>query len=213
MALATYRSPQDGARLRIIKVKPRHVPALEAIELRSETVPNERISWHIEIQRVSSIFIAAQALPPDDPGGLGGMLGRLEPLLRIPFQTIRRRKEGQMTGFAGIALRTTPPEVIAITTAPEWRRRGIAELLMLHTIAIARNQGAARVALEVRQSNAPAQALYRKHGYQPQRVLPNHYTDNDEDAILMHTPPLNDADYQQQLRSLHQQLKGRWEPL
>ena len=215
MASPTYRSPRDGVRLRIITVKPRHVPALEAIEIRSDTVPNERISWHIEIQRVSSIFIAAQALPPDERagGGLRAVRSRLQPLLRIPFQITRRRKQGEMAGFAGISLRTTPPEVIAITTDPAWRRRGVAELLMLHTIAIARARRAARVALEGRKTNTPAQALYRKHGSEPQRVLPSHYTDNNEDAILMHTPPLDDARYRQHLDLLHEQLKGRWEPL
>ena len=112
-----------------------------------------------------------------------------------------------------MSFRTRHPEVIVITTDPEHRRRGLAELLMLHLIQLARQRKAERVALEVRVSNAAAQALYRKQLYQPQRTLPKHYPDNDEDAIFMHTPPLEDADYQGHLANCWRDLSERWRPL
>lgn len=49
--------------------------------------------------------------------------------------------------------------------APEFRRRGIAEGLMLHAEAFARETGAERMTLSTAHDNHTAQALYRKAGW------------------------------------------------
>ena len=58
-------------------------------------------------------------------------------------------------------------EIKSMRTAPDHLRKGVAETLLLHMIAIARDRGYARLSLETG-SGLPfnaALALYRKHGF------------------------------------------------
>ncbi len=51
--------------------------------------------------------------------------------------------------------------------APDHRRYGVAKALMLHAIAFAKQDGAARLTLETQVDNASARALYEKLGMTP----------------------------------------------
>ena len=62
-----------------------------------------------------------------------------------------------------------------VAVAPEFRRQGVAAALL----------DLAFLTLEVRVSNAPAIALYRKHGFQTVGQRRNYYQKPDEDALLM----------------------------
>ena len=56
-------------------------------------------------------------------------------------------------------------EILALATAPEAQRHGVASDLLARFVEQARARGAARVFLEVAADNAPAIALYRRHGF------------------------------------------------
>jgi ribosomal-protein-alanine N-acetyltransferase len=71
-----------------------------------------------------------------------------------------------------------------IAVSPEFRRQGIASLLL----DTALNGMDADVFLEVRHSNTPAIALYEKYGFQPIGIRKNYYDNPREDAILMQKP-------------------------
>ena len=68
-----------------------------------------------------------------------------------------------------------------VAVAPEYRRQGIADALCARAAAL----DLAFLTLEVRVSNAPAIALYRKHGFQTVGQRRNYYQKPDEDALLM----------------------------
>jgi ribosomal-protein-alanine N-acetyltransferase len=76
-------------------------------------------------------------------------------------------------------------QVNNIAVHPECRGLGIAEALMRFAIAKVRAAGAAFMTLEVRQSNAPAVALYKKLGFEALGTRRNYYTKPDEDACVM----------------------------
>lgn len=76
-------------------------------------------------------------------------------------------------------------QVNNIAVHPECRGLGIAEALMRFAIAKVREAGAAFMTLEVRQSNAPAVALYKKLGFEALGTRKNYYTKPDEDACVM----------------------------
>jgi ribosomal-protein-alanine N-acetyltransferase len=76
-------------------------------------------------------------------------------------------------------------QVNNIAVHPEFRGLGIAEALMRSAIAKVRTAGAAFMMLEVRQSNAPAVALYKKLGFEALGTRKNYYTKPDEDAFVM----------------------------
>jgi [ribosomal protein S18]-alanine N-acetyltransferase len=74
--------------------------------------------------------------------------------------------------------------VLNVATREDLRRRGIARALMDHVIAHARSARVKHVLLEVRRSNTPAIALYRKLGFFATGVRARYYQD-DEDAVEM----------------------------
>ncbi|MCF7530125.1 ribosomal protein S18-alanine N-acetyltransferase [Neisseria lisongii] len=79
-------------------------------------------------------------------------------------------------------------ELHLIATSPEHRRCGIASALLAHWFQTASAQHIERLFLEVRQSNAAAQNLYRKHGFQTAGIRKNYYplaNGGREDAVLM----------------------------
>jgi ribosomal-protein-alanine N-acetyltransferase len=66
-----------------------------------------------------------------------------------------------------------------------FRRHGIARLLLEQVISEARSRCLARVTLEVRQSNIPAQRLYESLGFAITGVRRGYYSDDGEDALAM----------------------------
>ncbi|UCG87691.1 MAG: GNAT family N-acetyltransferase [Gemmatimonadota bacterium] len=71
--------------------------------------------------------------------------------------------------------------ITTIATHPEWRRCKIGEWLLLHLARAARKAGAKTVKLEVRESNAAALGLYRKHGFAVTGRVEGYYAD---EAVL-----------------------------
>ena len=76
-------------------------------------------------------------------------------------------------------------ELYRIATAPDKRGQGTADELMKTGIMWAKEQNAESIFLEVRVSNAPAIALYKKYGFQEVGLRPNFYSAPREDAIIM----------------------------
>lgn len=91
--------------------------------------------------------------------------------------------DGEIAGYAGIWCIYETAELIRIATAPKFQRRGVANMLMQEILSCAKDCGCERMMLEVRRSNIPAQALYRKFGFDEISVRKGYY--NGEDAIIM----------------------------
>ncbi len=80
--------------------------------------------------------------------------------------------------------------IATIATHPDFRRQGIGQRLLKEALVDAQRAGAHLAFLEVRAGNEPAQAMYRKFGFQISGKRPRYYRDNGEDAILMTLEPL-----------------------
>jgi ribosomal-protein-alanine N-acetyltransferase len=78
-----------------------------------------------------------------------------------------------------------------IAVDPGLRRRGLATALMTRILEDAAREGAVRVYLEVRRSNAPAQALYESLGFSVAGVRRNYYSHPEEDALVLTRAVLN----------------------
>jgi len=92
---------------------------------------------------------------------------------------------GSLCGFVFSRLHCGELDILRIATQPEWRRRGIAESLLIHCLTRAVQNGAARAVLEVRCSNAAARALYAKAGFTNAGRRPDYYPETGEDALIM----------------------------
>jgi ribosomal-protein-alanine N-acetyltransferase len=77
-------------------------------------------------------------------------------------------------------------QLMNVATLPSQRRHGHGRALVMDMLQYARDHRYALATLEVRRSNEPARALYRSFGFVEQGVRPRYYSDNAEDAIVMH---------------------------
>ncbi len=75
--------------------------------------------------------------------------------------------------------------VATIATHPEFRSQGIGREILLHALNSAKEEGAVKAFLEVRESNEVAQKMYRNFGFVEDGRRAGYYKDNGEDAILM----------------------------
>jgi ribosomal-protein-alanine N-acetyltransferase len=76
-------------------------------------------------------------------------------------------------------------EIENIVVREQRRRRGTGSALLQAMIAQARNGGARRIMLEVRESNAPARALYERFHFVETGRRRDYYSSPPEDAILL----------------------------
>ena len=99
--------------------------------------------------------------------------------------------DGRVVGMIVAWLFVDEAHIATIATHPDFRRQGIAQKLLTHTLRYTYDEGAVSSFLEVRESNLAAQELYRKFGYENTGRRKRYYKDNDEDAILMTLKTLN----------------------
>jgi ribosomal-protein-alanine N-acetyltransferase len=76
-------------------------------------------------------------------------------------------------------------QILTVAVHPDERRRGHAARLVQHMLDEGARAKVRVASLEVRASNEPAQALYRKLGFHDVGRRPRYYADNGEDAVLM----------------------------
>jgi len=93
--------------------------------------------------------------------------------------------EGQVVGYILFWLLPGAIDIHNIAVHIDYRRRGIARLLLSKVVTEAQRQSVIRVMLEVRRSNLAAQKLYESVGFFSTGVRKGYYSDNSEDALAM----------------------------
>jgi ribosomal-protein-alanine N-acetyltransferase len=94
-------------------------------------------------------------------------------------------QSNQVVGFAVASLMPPEAELEIIAVAPATQRRGVAARLFEALIAEFYTAYIKGIMLEVRATNQPALALYRRLGFVETGRRPRYYHDPVEDAILM----------------------------
>ena len=102
-------------------------------------------------------------------------------------------------GYGGLWLLVDEAHISTIAVAPDWRGLGLGELLLVGLLERALSVGGEVATLEVRVSNQVAQNLYRKYLFQTVGRRRAYYRDNQEDALIMTTPPLRGSAFQEVL--------------
>lgn len=91
----------------------------------------------------------------------------------------------EMVGFIFVMVSSDGTgHITTIGIAPEHRRRGLAQSLLVHIEEALRKRGINTIFLEVRVENTAAQMLYRQFGYAIVQRLSKYYN-NGEDGFLM----------------------------
>ena len=91
----------------------------------------------------------------------------------------------ETVGYAGFWFDGDDAEIMTVGVRADRQRRGIAARLMERMIEAAREQGAARMLLEVRVDNDPALALYRAFGFTRLGLRRRYYQPEGIDAYTM----------------------------
>ncbi len=95
------------------------------------------------------------------------------------------RDGGRLVAYALSWLVVDEVHILKVATEQDYRRRGLASLLLEETLYRAAQQQPVTAWLEVRPSNSAARALYASLGFREVYVRKRYYTDNGEDAIVL----------------------------
>ena len=94
--------------------------------------------------------------------------------------------EGEtVAGYIGSQTVLDETDMMNVAVHPDFRRKGIAEALILELVDHLRRMGSHCLTLEVRASNAPAIALYEKLDFREIGRRKNYYRNPREDALIL----------------------------
>jgi ribosomal-protein-alanine N-acetyltransferase len=191
------------------------IEQVQQIERRSFSTPWSANTYRHELRSASnSRYIVARASPTPPPPrderrpGRRGLLASLLPAL-FGADPGPPQSSHPVVGYGGLWLNVDEGHITTIAVAPEYRGRGIGELLLNGLIDQALTLNIDMLTLEVRVSNVVAQQLYLKYGFRPSGTRPRYYTDNGEDALIMWTESVRTSAYQERLRRLRDLLFAR----
>lgn len=178
-------------------VRPEEQPPLEA-DLAVQVVPMRR--RHLR----SVLQIESQVYPR--PWTLGLFLSELN--MHAARSYFVARVEGRVVGYGGLMLSLEDAHVTTLAVDPQWQRHKLGQRLMVVLAREAVRRGATNLTLEVRVSNEPAKALYRRFGLAPAGIRKGYYLESGEDAIVMWAHDIDDEAYSDRLHRLWDEVPG-----
>jgi ribosomal-protein-alanine N-acetyltransferase len=180
------------------------IPAVVAIEHASYSMtwPAKAYDYELQDNDLAHYFVLRTSLshPPQKKSK------HFNNLLEVQEETSGGQRSAvsgrfaTVIGLAGFWLMGDEAHISTIAIHPDWRGLGLGEWLLLTLIEVAQALDAQTATLEVRPSNHSALTLYQKYKFEQVGRRPRYYSDNDEDALILTTPPLTLPDYQAMLR-------------
>lgn len=141
--------------IRIVDTRPEHLDDILLMEQQCFSVPWTRDQLAAQMSDSMYIFLAAED------------------------------ESGMAVGYVGLMYVLDEGYISNVAVSPSRRREGIADMLLTELYARAKAKKLSFLTLEVRESNAPAQSLYKKHGYTEVGMRKGYYSLPKEDAVLM----------------------------
>ena len=128
--------------------------------------------------------------------------------LRSSRYYIAARVGSSVVGYAGLMYAADEGHLTNIAVDPAWQRHHIGSRLLLNVARNAPRFGAKHLTLEVRVSNAAAQALYGRFGFRTEGLRKNYYAESNEDALLMWAHDIDTPEYAQRLDGIEAGIAG-----
>lgn len=118
------------------------------------------------------------------------------------------RVGSSVVGYGGLMLVVDDGHITTLAVDPRWHRYKLGTRILLTLARSGIDRGAKNLTLEVRASNAPAQALYRAFGFAPAGVRKGYYVETKEDAIVMWANDVDTPAYADRLVALEATVPG-----
>ena len=93
--------------------------------------------------------------------------------------------DGEIAGYMGMHIILDECYITNVAVFPRFRRKGIGEALVRHSVQKAAEENCSFITLEVRVSNSSAIALYEKAGFVSVGERKNFYSSPTENALIM----------------------------
>ena len=94
-------------------------------------------------------------------------------------------EEDRVVGYVGSQSSIDEADIMNVSVHPDFRRRGVAEALIIRLVSDLKERGIHALLLEVRVSNTPAITLYEKLGFSQVGRRKNYYHNPKEDALIL----------------------------
>jgi len=91
----------------------------------------------------------------------------------------------RIIGYGGFWLVVDEAHLVNLAVHPNFRRQGAGKQIMQYLLYLAKQLGAKRATLEVRESNLGAQEFYSNFGFISIASRKKYYPDTKEDAVIM----------------------------
>ena len=118
------------------------------------------------------------------------------------------RVGGRIVAYGGIWVILEDSHITTIAVHPEFRGKRFGEQMLLRLLDETMERGASWITLEVRESNAVAQSLYRKYGFTVVSTRRAYYSDNNENALVMWAGNVKGALYRNRVQSLRERFSA-----
>jgi ribosomal-protein-alanine N-acetyltransferase len=197
------------------------IPAVMAIEYASYSMtwPARAYDYELQYNELAHYFVLRTSLPqpPLEESRQFSHQSEVQeriingqrPALSLTNGSAVSGRFSTIIGLAGFWLMADEAHISTIAIHPDWRGLGLGEWLLVSLIETAQTLKAQTATLEVRPSNQIALALYQKYHFEQVGRRPRYYSDNDEDALILTTPPLTSLDYQAMLAQRRKALLQR----
>ena len=128
--------------------------------------------------------------------------------MRTSRYYVAARIGSNLVGYGGLMYTGDEAHITNIAVDPAWQRNKIGSRVMLNLVRAAIAFGAKHLTLEVRVSNAGAQAMYGRFGFQTEGVRKNYYTESNEDALIMWVHDIDTSEYGERLAGIEAGISG-----
>ena len=117
-----------------------------------------------------------------DPWSEQSIASELDNVLALWYVAL---DDDRVVGYIGSQTVCGETDVMNIAVHPDYRRRGIGQILIEELIREVKNLGSISLTLEVRDSNIAAVSLYEKLGFSQVGLRKNYYRNPKEDARIL----------------------------